>query len=164
MSTIEFPLAFCTLLWVCACMAIMFEFRQCGPDILAQHSAWNVLLLSSVCLKIPSCISGGVRVIHALQPCPYCTLLNLSAFCALSLLWVGTVCACSFSCSIYLLCLIMIFVAFVKACPIMVGHESMILAADEQVSSCIHGGCMWAFYGVRCSFLAVYSTLVPTHL
>ena len=54
--------------------------------------------------------------------------------------------------------------AFVKACLIMVRLESMILAAHEQVSSCIHGGCMWAFYGVRCSFLAVYSTLVPTHL
>ena len=44
------------------------------------------------------------------------------------------------------------------------GACSMILAEDEQVSSCIFGGCMWAFYGVRCSFYAVYSTLVPTQL
>ena len=72
------PTCLCSLRWVFACMASMFELRQCGPDILAQHSAWNVLLPSSVCLKIPSYISGGVRVIHALQPCPYCSLLNLS--------------------------------------------------------------------------------------
>ena len=77
MSNIEFPLAFCTLLWVCACMAIMYEFRQCGPDILAQHSAWNVLLLSSVCLKIPFCFSEGVRVIHAQQSCACASMLNL---------------------------------------------------------------------------------------
>ena len=53
--------------------------------------------------------------------------------------------------------------AFVKACSINVGHESMILAVYEQVSSRILGGCIWAFYGVRCCSLAVYSTLVPIH-
>ena len=71
----------------------------------------------------------------------------------------GIVGACSL---VYVL--IFMLSAFVRACSFNVGHESMILAVYEQVSSRIHGGCIWAFYGVRCSSCAVYSTLVPIHL